>query len=293
MWTAIALALLFASPHPPAPNPPLKVFISVDMEGINGIVAADQLGPQGSEYGRARKLMVEEVNRAIEGALAAGATDILVNDSHGTMRNLLLEDLKPPARLLSDSFKPNGMMQGLDDSFAAVLFIGYHARAGSPVGVRAHTGSGVLADLKINGKRVGEGGMNIFYAASFGVPVVLITGDQVAAAQTRELAPDIEAVVVKEAVNTRAAIYQPLEASRAAIRAAAEHAVSNRAAHHAPTLAPPFTFEVTLSTAAHADVAEQIPTVTRTGSQSVAYTTNDFRAGYRLLRVLYRFLNVD
>ncbi len=263
------------------------------MEGINGIVAGDQLGPQGSEYGRARKLMAEEVNRAIEGALAAGATDVLVNDSHGTMRNLLLEDLRAPARLLSDSFKPNGMMQGLDETFAAVFFIGYHARAGSPVGVRAHTGSSAIADLKINGASVGEGGMNILYAASYGVPVVLVTGDQIAVAQTRELMPEIEGVVVKEAVNTRAAIYRPLEESRAAIRAAAERALRNAGQRRPPKLSPPFTFEVTLSTAAHADVAEQVPTVTRTGSHSVRYTANDYRVGYRLLRLLYRYLNPD
>lgn len=290
MLIALTLASLLAA----APQArPVKVFISADMEGINGVIAGDQTSAQGAEYGRARKLMVEEVNRAIEGALAAGTTEILVNDSHGTMRNLLLEDLRPPARLLSNSFKPNGMMQGLDESFAAVFFIGYHARAGSPAGVLAHTGSSALADVKINGTRVGEAGMNILYAASFGVPVALITGDQVAVAQAREMAPGIEAVEVKEAIGTRAVIYRPLEESRQAIREAAARAVRKLRELRPPALSPPFTFEVTFSGTAQADIAEQVPTVKRAGSHAVSYTTSDFRAGYRLLRVLYRYLNPD
>ena len=185
------------------------------------------------------------------------------------------------------------MMQGLDASFAADFFIGYHARAGSPTGVLAHTGSSALADVKINGTRVGEAGMNIFYAASLGVPVVLITGDQVAVAQARELASEIEAVEVKEAVGTRAAIYRPLEETRAAIRAAAERALKNAGLRRPPPLAPPFFFEVTFSSTALADIAEQVPTVQRVGSHAVTYTTTDFRTGYRLLRVLYRYLNPD
>lgn len=272
---------------------PLKVYISVDMEGINGVVAPDQLSAQGGEYNRARKLMVEEVNRAIEGALATGATEILVNDAHGSQRNLLLEDLKPPARLLSNYFKAAGMMEGLDQSFSGVFFIGYHARAGSPVGVQAHTGSGALRDVLVNGARVGEAGINILYAASMNVPVVLITGDQEAIAQARELIPGLEAVEVKQAIGTRAAIFRPVEEVRAEIRQASERALRNRSKVTMPQMRSPFTFEVTYSGTALADVAAQIPTVKRTGSHTIAYSTDDYRAGYRLLRVLYRFLSAD
>lgn len=284
------LASLLAAATAAAQSKPLKVFISADMEGIDGVVHADQVSAHGSEYGHARKLMMGEVNSAIDGALAAGATEIFVNDSHGTHRNLLLEDLRPLARLASSSLKPWGMMQGLDSSYAAVIFIGYHARAGSPVGVLAHTGTGAIADLKINSTRVGESGMNTFYAASYGVPVVMLTGDNIAIAQARELTPDIETVEVKEAIGTRAAVYRPLQEVRAAIRSTAEHAIRSRGAHPPIQLKPPFTLEVTFSSPTLADLAEAIPTVKRTGPATVTYVTDDFRAGYRLLRLLYAFM---
>lgn len=284
------VALLWAASTASGQSQRLKIFISADMEGIDGVVHSDQTSAQGSEYARARKLMVEEVNSAIDGALAAGATEIFVNDSHGTHRNLLLEDLRPPARLASSSLKPWGMMQGLDGSYAAVIFIGYHARAGSPVGVLAHTGTGAIADLKINGTPRGESGMNTLYAASLGVPVVMLTGDNIAVAQARELTPDIETVEVKEAIGTRAAVYRPLQEVRAAIRATAEHAIRNLGAHHAVPLKPPFTFEVTFHSPALADLAEAIPTVKRTGPGTITYVSEDFPSGYRLLRLLYAFL---
>ena len=139
-------------------QPARKVYISADMEGISGIVGDDQVSAEGAEYGRSRKLMAEDVNAAIRGALAAGATEIVVNDSHGSQRNLLPEDLDPSARLISHSFKRLGMMEGLDETFDAVIFIGYHAKADTPAGLFAHTGSGVLRDLQIDGRSVGEGG---------------------------------------------------------------------------------------------------------------------------------------
>jgi D-amino peptidase len=288
---AATAVLLLSASIASAQSKPLRVYISVDLEGIDGVVHSDQTSTQGSEFARARKLMMEEVNSAIDGAMAAGATEILVNDSHGTHRNLFIEDLRPPARLVSSSIKPYGMMQGLDPSYAAVIFIGYHARAGSPVGVIAHTGTDAIADLKITGTRVGESGMNTLYAASLGVPVVMLTGDNIAVAQARELTPDIEAVEVKEAIGTRSAVFRPLQEVRAEIRATAEHAIRNLAAHHAVPLKAPFTFEVTFHNTTIADIAEAIPTVKRVGPATVTYVADDFRAGYRLLRLLYAYLS--
>ena len=152
-----------------------KVFISADMEGISGISASDQLSAAGAEYGRSRKMMADDVNAAIRGARAGGASTIVVNDSHGTMRNLRLEDLDQEVRLISHSFKRSGMMEGLDDTFDAVIFIGYHAKAGHPGGLFAHTGSGVVRDVRVNGVSMGEGGLNTLVAAWYGVPVVLET----------------------------------------------------------------------------------------------------------------------
>ena len=130
--------------------------------------------------------MAEDANAAIRGAFDGGATDVLVNDSHGGQRNLLPEDLDPRARLISHSFKRHGMMEGLDESFDAVIFVGYHAKADAPRGLFAHTGSGVVRDLQINGRSVGEGGMNAALAAWYGVPVVAVSGDDVAIAEVKE-----------------------------------------------------------------------------------------------------------
>ena len=154
-----------------------KVYISVDMEGLSGVSGGDQTSARGAEYGRTRLLMAADTSAAIRGALAGGATDILVNDSHGGQRNIRLEDLHPSARLISHSFKRVGMMEGLDNTFDAAIFIGYHTKADTFAGLFAHTGSGVVRDLRVNGVSVGEGGLNTLLASWYGVPVVLVTGD--------------------------------------------------------------------------------------------------------------------
>jgi D-amino peptidase len=283
----------------PAPAPvasqarKLKVYISVDMEGISGVVASDQTSATGADYHRFRRLMTEETNAAIEGAVAAGATEIVVNDAHGSMRNLLIEELHAPAELISNSIKPMGMMQGVDSTFDAVMFIGYHAKAGSPVGILAHTGAGTIADIRINGRSVSEGGMNALVAGVLGVPVVLITGDQEAIAQMRELVPAIEAVQVKEAIGTTAARSLRPEEARARIRAAAERALRRLSEITPVRPTTPTTFEVAFTQTVLADVAEQIPTVRRVDAHTVRFQADDFLRGYRLLRVLYRFLRVD
>ena len=185
------------------------MFISADMEGISGISGSDQLSATGAEYSRSRKMMADDVNAAIRGARAGGATTIVVNDSHGSMRNLRLEELESGARLISHSFKRSGMMEGLDDSFDAVIFIGYHAKAGHPCGLFAHTGSGVVRDVRVNGQSLGEGGLNTTVAAWYGVPVVLVTGDDVAVKQVAEVATAAKTVAVKRAINPRAVELRP------------------------------------------------------------------------------------
>ena len=188
-----------------------KVYISVDMEGISGISGDDQMSPAGREYERSRKLMAEDANAAIQGATAGGASEIVVNDSHGGQRNIRPEDLHQSATLISHSFKRHGMMEGLDDTFDAVVFVGYHAKAGHPGGLFAHTGSGVVRDVQINGTSVGEGGMNAMLAAWYGVPVVVVTGDDVAVAQVKEVATAARGVITKRAIN----VSRRTEAARA------------------------------------------------------------------------------
>jgi D-amino peptidase len=269
-----------------------KVYISVDMEGISGISGSDQLSPGGSEYARSRKLMVEDANAAIRGALAAGATEILVNDSHGLQRNLLPEDLHPSARLISHSFKRFGMMEGLDGSFDAVIFIGYHAKADNPIGLFAHTGSGVVRDLQINGRSVGEGGMNTLLATWYGVPVVLVTGDDVAVAEVREVATAARGVVVKRAINVRAVELMPLEITRKEIESAARDAVS-RAKKTTPQRRGPFNVRLQFRDTLIPDVAEAFPTIQRVAPDTVSYSMETMPAAYRLIRVLYRFISAE
>jgi D-amino peptidase len=269
-----------------------KVYISVDMEGISGISGSDQLAPGGSEYGRSRKLMAEDTNAAIRGALAGGATAIVVNDSHGGQRNLLPEDLHPSARLISHSFKRYGMMEGLDESFDAVIFIGYHAKASSPAGLFAHTGSGVVRDLQINGQSVGEGGMNTLLAAWYGVPVVLVTGDDVAVAEVKETATTSRGVVVKRAINVRAVELVSLEQARKDIESAARDAVAG-AKKQTPQRRGPFRVQMQFRDTLIPEVAEAFSIIQRVGPETVSFSAETMPAAYRLIRVLYRFISVE
>jgi D-amino peptidase len=286
------LCLGFFAPAGTAASPePLKVFISVDMEGISGVVDRDQTSATGQDYERFRKLMTAEANAAIDGARDAGATHIVVNDSHGSHRNLLIEELHAPADLISNSIKPMGMMAGLDDSYDAAIFIGYHAKASSAEGVLAHTGNGsTIADVRVNGRSVGEGGINIHAAGALGVPVVLVSGDQAAIAEVRELVPNIEGVQVKEAIGTAAArSLRPEEAARL-IREGTARAIRRRGEIKPVPASLPARFEVSFTDPSLALMAEQIPTVERTGSHTIAFVAEDYLEGYRFVRILYKFI---
>lgn len=290
--TSRTLALLAVLALPLSAQGGRKVYISADMEGISGIVGDDQLSPGGGEYGRSRKLMAEDVNAAIRGALAAGATEIVVNDSHGSQRNLLPEDLDPSARLISHSFKRLGMMEGLDETFDAVIFIGYHAKADTPGGLFAHTGSGVVRDLQIEGRSVGEGGMNTMLAEWYGVPVVLVTGDDVAVAQVREVATAARGVVVKRAINVRAAELMSVREARKEIEASARVAVAS-AKKIAPKRPSPIRVRLRYRNFTYPEIAEAFPTIRRVDPETIEFTAETMPAAYRLIRVLYRFINPD
>jgi D-amino peptidase len=296
-WSRIGIVLLaaaVASSAAPvaAAKAGKKVYISVDMEGISGVSGDDQLSSGGSEYGRSRKLMAEDTNAAIRGAILGGATDVLVNDAHGGQRNLLPEDLHPSARLISHSFKPYGMMQGLDETFDAVIFIGYHAKASTPAGLFAHTGTSVVADLQVGDRSVGEGGMNAILAAWFGVPVVLVTGDDVAVGQVKEIVPAARAVAVKRALNVRAVEQRPLAAVHAEIERAAQEAVA-AAGRTAPQRTGPFRVRMRFHDPRIPDVVEAFPTMERVDPETVAFAADTMPAAYRLIRVLYRYVNPD
>ena len=269
-----------------------KVFISADMEGISGISGSDQLSAAGAEYNRSRQLMAGDVNAAIRGARAGGATEIVVNDSHGTMRNLRLEDLEPGARLVSHSFKKSGMMETLDESFDGVIFIGYHAQAGTPTGVFAHTGSGVVRDVRVNGRSLGEGGLNTMVAAWYGVPVVLVTGDDVAVKQVAAVAAGVRTVTVKRAINQRAVELRPLDEVRKEIETAAREAVAG-SKKAAPRREGTYAVEVQFNDTAIPEVAANLPGFERPAPDTIAFSADSMPRAYTLIRLLYRYINPD
>jgi len=268
-----------------------RVFISVDLEGISGVNADDQTAAGQPEYARARKLMAEDANAAIRGAFEGGATDVLVNDSHGSQRNLLPEDLDPRARLISHSFKRHGMMEGLDDSFDAVIFVGYHAKADAPRGLFAHTGSGVVRDLQINGRSVGEGGMNAALAVYYGVPVVTVSGDDVAIAEVKESVPGVRGVAVKRAINTRAVELKPLAVARREIQEGVREGVAG-ARKTAPQRGP-VKVQLQYRNFTFPEVATAFREIELVAPDTVAFTRDSMPEAYRLIRVLYRFINPD
>jgi len=272
-----------------------RVYISVDMEGISGISGSDQLAAGQPEYGRSRKLMADDANAAIRGAFAGGATEVLVNDSHGSQRNLLPEDLDPRARLISHSFKRHGMMEGLDGTFDAIVFVGYHAKAQAPRGLFAHTGSGVVRDLRINGRSVGEIGMNAALAAWHGVPVIAITGDDTAIEEMKGVTPGARGVVVKRAINTRAVELVPLEQARRDIEAATRAAVAavTPASRPAPDRPPQYRVELQYNNFTYPEIATAFSDIEAIAPDTVAFTRPTMPEAYRLIRVLYRFINPD
>ena len=276
----------------PAAQPGKKVFISADMEGISGISASDQLSAAGAEYGRSRKMMADDVNAAIRGARAGGATAILVNDSHGSMRNLRLEDLEAGVSLISHSFKRSGMMEGLDDSFDAAIFVGYHAKAGHPGGLFAHTGSGVVRDVRVNGVSMGEGGLNTTVAAWYGVPVVLVTGDDVAVKQVAEIATSAKTVAVKRAINPRAVELRAFKDAHADIERAARDGVAG-AKKFPPRRDASYRVEVQFQDIAIPEVAENLPAMQRPAPDTIAFTQDTMPKAYTLIRLLYRYINPD
>lgn len=285
------LALAFA-PEIALAQKPIRIFISVDMEGIGGIAHSEMTSSGSAEYERGRALMVGEVNAAIEGARAAGATDFLVNDSHGSMRNVKIEELLAPTRLISNNSKPLGMMEGIGEGFDAVFFIGYHAMEGAP-GVLSHTGSdSVVGSVQVEGRAMSEGGLNARVAGAYGVPVALATGDEDFVREIRTLIDsDLETVAVKRAIRWQTAELLHPEECRRLIREAARRAV-DRLASFQPTRPPrPVTVDLTYKSSDLADIASIVPTVERTSRYSVRFRSDDYVQAYRLIRVLYRNLS--
>ena len=261
----------------------MHIFISADMEGISGVVDCDQVTPGHAEYTRFRDIMTEEVNAAIDGALQAGATAITVTDGHDAGRNLLIEKLHAPARLITGSPTPLSMVQGVESAFAA-FFIGYHAKAGTINAILDHTWSSIVRRVEINRQEIGEIGLNAAVCGSFNVPVALVSGDHAATDEARALIGSLETVAVKHAVGRIAAECLPIEETRRAIQEAATRALA-----HCPApfvFKPPIHLTVELTRSDQADRALRVPGTRRLNGTSVAWTGMDMPTAYNAFRAI-------
>lgn len=272
--TALLLALL--CPGPSQAQQPLKVYISVDMEGIGGVVTNEQLGPTGFEYARAREFMTGEVNAAIAGARAAGATQFVISDSHGNGQNLLIDQLPADVTVIRSWPRPLMMMEGIDSTFDAAMFIGYHASTANSNGVRAHTmSSATLTGVALNGTQMPEGGVNAAIAGHFGVPVVLVTGDDAAVDEVRRIVGRMEGAVVKRAISFHSAATLTPKAAQNLIRERAKAAVEHRADSKAFVLRGAVTLDVSFKNYRQAEMLAYLPIVERTASHTVRFVGKD------------------
>ena len=255
---------------------PMKIYISADMEGVVGVVTNEQLGPQGFEYARFREFMTQEVNAAIEGALAGGATQIVVSDSHGNGQNLLIEKLPSNILLVRAWPRPLMMMQGIDETFAGAIFIGYHTATTNSEGVRAHTiSSARLADVRLKGVSVSEAGLNAAIAGHFNVPVIMISGDDAVVKETQALLGDVEGAVVKWASGFHSAKTMMPEASYNLIRQKANKAVRRIKDFKPYKLSAPIQLDVRFKNYRPSEVLSYLSVVERTDAHSIRFTGKD------------------
>ncbi len=270
---------------------PVRVFISVDMEGIGGIGTPAMTSASGKDYATGRRLMTDEVNAVVGAVLARGAAEIVVNDSHGDHQNVLHTDLDPSVTYIQGAIKPNGMVEGLDSTFAAAIFIGYHASAGTARGFLAHTGSGIVKGLWINGLEAGEGEMNALYAGSLGVPVVLASGDSAFVAQFTGRVRT-ESVVTKTAVTPRSARLRHPEQVRIDLAAATGRALDNLAAARPWEVRTPVHVKIAFDEPTRSQILAVIPGVRQVDGYSVEFTAATMPEAYRLIRLMYRFVSI-
>jgi D-amino peptidase len=264
----------------------MKILISVDIEGIAGVVHPEQTRPGNAEFERARRLMTGEANAAIRGAFAGGATAVIVSDSHGAFRNRLADALDPRAELLLGKPRELGMMAGVEQDCAGAFLVGWHSRAGTP-GVLAHTISGfAFARVWMNGAETGEAGLYGALAAEFGVPVALYSGDDAFVAETAPHFPGAVGIVVKRAHGNRVATSLSPSAACAAIEAGAAQAAARAGDLAVRPIASPITLRVDATSVALADLFAMLPIVQRRGATSVEFGSPTMRHAIRVLNSL-------
>ena len=275
---------------PAAAQRPLRIFISVDMEGIGGIGTPAMTSPTWKDYALGRKLMTDEVNAVIGAIFQRGPAEVLVNDSHGDMQNLLHNELDPRVSYIQGAVKPVGMVEGLDSTYDGAIFIGYHSRAGTQNGFLAHTGTGAVKGLWVNDVEVGEGELNATYAASLGVPVLVASGDSAFVEQfTRTVRA--QGVATKHAITPQAARLLHPQVVRDRLVAATRRALDARPAKPTP-IATPIRVRLRLADVTVTQILQAIPGVKQTDGYTVEFTARSMPEAYRLIRLMYRFVSV-
>jgi D-amino peptidase len=271
-----AVAWAWALPAALQAQEGLKVYISADMEGVVGAVTGDQLGPGGFEYGRFRQLMTDEVNTAIEAARAMGATEIVVSDSHGNGENLLIEQLPPDIQLVRSWPRPLMMMQGIDPTFDAAIFIGYHASTSNVVGVRAHTiSSANLTSVRLNGTQMMEASLNAAIAGDFGVPVVMISGDDATVDEAHRIVGDMEGAVVKWNYGFHSARTLMPQAANEVIGEKVRAALGRLDDFRPYRMEGPVELEISFKNYMPAELLAYLPVVERVDSHTIRFVGRD------------------
>lgn len=268
----------------------MRVFISVDMEGVAGIVSESQRNADRQDYAWARQIMIEEANAAVAGAFDAGAREVWVNDSHDTMDNMIPDRLDRRARLVTGTFKPLSMMQGISKRFDAAMFIGYHARRGTAGAVMDHTYSERGIDtICINGIEAGETLINGLVAGAYGVPLVLVSGDQMLQREVQALDPKIRSVIVKEGITRYSAVTDHPEAAREKIRAAVQETLEASRWPKPLRLRSPYRFEINFPHSHQADICLRVPGVKRKSGRRIVFRQEDYLTGFKELLALMSF----
>ena len=265
----------------------LKIYISADMEGVVGAVTGEQLGPGGFEYERFRQFMTNEVNAAIDAARAAGAVEFVVSDSHGNGQNLLIEQLPDDVTIIRSWPREHSMMAGIDDTFDGVIFIGYHASTNNTRGVRAHTMSSAnITSVRLNGMTMTEGSMNAAIAGHFGVPVIMVSGDDIAVAENQVIIGDIEGAVVKWASGFHSARTLTPEAGYEVIRTRTKSAIDRIADFEPYVLETPIELELGLKHYRPVELLAYLSNVERIDSHTIRFIGEDITEVMNFLTVV-------
>ena len=273
----------------------MKLLIAVDMEGISGITHWGQVRPDHEAYAYGCQLMVADVNAAVEGAFEGGAVDVQVSDGHNTGTNIKLVDLNPPAKLHSGNVAPLAMIEGIQYGFDAVVFIGYHAMAGTSRAVMDHTWSSInIANVWINDLKVGETALNAYICGHYDIPVIAVSGDQALAFEAQAFLPGVEAAIVKHATSRESAVCLPLEEAHQIIFDTVKKAVINFKEGKAPAvLTPPASIELKVEffDSLKAARANYLPGSTMKDACTVSFTARDMPEAFFAFRSMSTLAN--